>query len=624
MATGAWELKAQRQVLVGILHTDQTTIAWSFGLRNLIVPGHITGVSGQPYDMGRNSMCQATLQGGFEWCFMLDSDVVCPPDTILRLMSRQQPIISGVYYRRSPPHGIPVALRRNKDESVRWLTHEEAHPSNGVVEVDLVGAGCFLIHRSVLEKFLTKPLAPGNPWFHWRANQHGILPPGECLSEDFAFCFPGGTWIIGPSVKRLANVVVGDRVLNHCGATKLVLAASKRFYSGEMVRITSSYMREVEATPGHKFYVRTKVLTGRTQEVHAKGIDGVGRNILLPVKVKVTDWVEAGDIKEGDWLYVPKTNKWKTHNPVRISVANLINMEGVVIGHRKRLRYKITRKEALKVSGRISVTPELCRLLGYYIAEGHSGKNNHVVSMSFNMKEQDYVDDCSALLTNIFGAKVSTATGGGATNVFTSSKILGQLFTALCGKGSFNKHLPYFWSNLDRNCLSELINGYWRGDGSCGRKIFSMSTRSEQLAREVQAALLRLGMLGGVRATKNGKSIAYTIGIPSSHAERFADISGYQDYDKSLGNQDRRYFLETDTHFLVKVTKVEKFGYDGEVYNLKVAGKETYTANGVSVHNCQHAQRLGYKITLDTGVQCRHIGLSEAGPGTLLPAEVRT
>ena len=141
--SGAWEIRKQTSVLVGILHTDQVTIAWALGLRNLQVPGHIMPICGMPYDHARNSICQEALRGGYQWVFMLDSDVIPPNDAILRLISRGQPFISGVYHRRSPPHGVPVAIK-----GPSWLT---SYPPNSLVEVDLVGSGCLLLHRSILE-----------------------------------------------------------------------------------------------------------------------------------------------------------------------------------------------------------------------------------------------------------------------------------------------------------------------------------------------------------------------------------------------------------------------------------------------------------------------------------------
>lgn len=177
---GSWEIRKQQSVLVGILHCDLVSLAWALGLRNLQVPGHILPVSGMPYDMARNSICQRALEGGYQHVFMLDSDVVPPNDAILRLLSHKLPFVSGVYHRRSPPHGLPVMIK-----GPSWVT---SYPANSLMEVDLVGSGCLLIHRSVLEAL--PPIDPhrGKKWFDWRVDMQGILPQGEALSEDFALC----------------------------------------------------------------------------------------------------------------------------------------------------------------------------------------------------------------------------------------------------------------------------------------------------------------------------------------------------------------------------------------------------------------------------------------------------
>ncbi len=177
---GSWELKSRRRVLCAILHVDQTTIAWSFGLRNLQLPGEVIGLSGMPYDHARNSACQMALQGGFSHLFFLDSDVIPPRDAVLRLLAHDRPLVCGMYSRRSPPHGVPVMIRNGK-----WVTD---FAPNSLIEVDVIGAGCMLIRRDVLENL--PPLDPkrGKTFFDWRVDMMGLLPPGEALSEDFAFC----------------------------------------------------------------------------------------------------------------------------------------------------------------------------------------------------------------------------------------------------------------------------------------------------------------------------------------------------------------------------------------------------------------------------------------------------
>jgi hypothetical protein len=67
----------------------------------------------------------------------------------------------------------------------QWVTQ---YPPNAVITVDLVGAGCLLIHRSVLEALPPSDAARGKTWFDWKVDMQGIGPAGDCLSEDFCFC----------------------------------------------------------------------------------------------------------------------------------------------------------------------------------------------------------------------------------------------------------------------------------------------------------------------------------------------------------------------------------------------------------------------------------------------------
>lgn len=179
---GAWEIMNQQQVLVGILHVDTTTIHWACGFRHLVIPGQVMPVSGQPFDMARNSVCEAALAGGFNWVFFLDSDVVPPRDAIIRLMSHRKQIISGVYYRRSPPEGVPVMQKGGG-----WYVN---YPRDRLFEVDVVGAGCLLIHRSVLETLPPQFPQGGKKWFRWGVDSQWseeALKVGPPMSEDFTF-----------------------------------------------------------------------------------------------------------------------------------------------------------------------------------------------------------------------------------------------------------------------------------------------------------------------------------------------------------------------------------------------------------------------------------------------------
>lgn len=176
---GCWEIKPS--VFTAVLYVDVVQFSWALGLRRLRLNGpEPVGYTGMPYDHARNAAAMNALESGCDYLFFLDSDVVPPPDAVERLVARNVPVVSGVYARRSPPETLPVAMVNGQ-----WLSPKL--PKNKLLEVHLVGAGCLLVHRSVLEKLPPIDPARGKHWFDWRADMRGCLPPGEALSEDYSF-----------------------------------------------------------------------------------------------------------------------------------------------------------------------------------------------------------------------------------------------------------------------------------------------------------------------------------------------------------------------------------------------------------------------------------------------------
>lgn len=177
-------------VLVAILTRETVTTKWAANHRNMQLPhgSSVSYLSGMPFGHARNSAAQSTLDHGFEWLMFVDDDVCLPADAIPRLMSHGKDIVSGVYYRRALPIQ-PVMLKYKPDgKEAEWIT--AWNPPGVLIEVDLVGAGCLLIHRRVLERM-------PKPWFIWELEPEvtkyiragmGTPESDPVHSEDFSFC----------------------------------------------------------------------------------------------------------------------------------------------------------------------------------------------------------------------------------------------------------------------------------------------------------------------------------------------------------------------------------------------------------------------------------------------------
>ena len=179
--SGAWERESP-SVLLAILTREIVTTKWALGFRNLVLPGGsgVTTRNGAPYDVMRNGACADALAAGYQWVMFLDDDVIPPNDVFARLVRHSQDVVSGLYYRRQEPI-CPVAMKLDDKGVAQWVT--QWSPPECLLDVDLVGAGCLLIHRRVLEGMPA-------PWFEWEIGKaEPVTPRGRgAMSEDFAFC----------------------------------------------------------------------------------------------------------------------------------------------------------------------------------------------------------------------------------------------------------------------------------------------------------------------------------------------------------------------------------------------------------------------------------------------------
>jgi intein/homing endonuclease len=185
-----------------------------------------------------------------------------------------------------------------------------------------------------------------------------------------------------------------------------------------------------------------------------------------------------------------------------------------------------------KVSKKIKITKEVMLLLGYYLAEGHATKTIHQVGFSFNLQEEEYINDCIRLLTLITGKKISIRhPNENSTQVLIHSKEWYYFFTSICGRGARGKHVPSAAWNLPKDHFMELLKGYINGDGyKRGEYSITIKSVSHQMIRE----FVWLCKLNGISCSLNEEynkehylpqgtlfkgSHVHTINIPKSELQ---------------------------------------------------------------------------------------------------------
>lgn len=205
----SWQ-KPKIDLVLGVIHTGTVSMEWALSFSQLYTQlgrrrFYLSYSRGAPYDISRNHCADDTLRLGAEWLFMLDSDVLVPPNVVDVLISKNLPVVSALYYRRHKPIH-PAMWKLVPEGTIECPTCKQLYaprvkgkynplvdyPRGALVEVDVVGCGALLVHRKVLEAVHHPPKKPA---FIWSAGREALLTKeimdtiigGKGTSEDFYF-----------------------------------------------------------------------------------------------------------------------------------------------------------------------------------------------------------------------------------------------------------------------------------------------------------------------------------------------------------------------------------------------------------------------------------------------------
>ena len=139
-------------------------------------------VAGYDCAKARNEIAKTALARGFDYCLMVDSDIVVPMDALANLLEIGEPLALGWYAQQgsfAPPHGEGLTCMYKPASYQEPFTSTElkelAERGEHKVPVRGGGMGCALVRRDALERTQF-------PWFKYVEYDDGAL------SEDLFFC----------------------------------------------------------------------------------------------------------------------------------------------------------------------------------------------------------------------------------------------------------------------------------------------------------------------------------------------------------------------------------------------------------------------------------------------------
>lgn len=472
-------------------------------------------------------------------------------------------------------------------------------------EIAKMGVNCFLTNKLSFANMIGEICLESGESENVKEVLSIIGADSRIGNEYFTFGFGAGGVCVLPSQDvitlrgciPISNVNVNDYVISHDGRFNRVSKVFVRHYDGDMCKfkLEGFGKDELMITPEHPIYA-AKRTTPRRYAIWKpdKLISMLDSHIAL----LEPSFIEAKDLEHGDMFAMPR----------------------VVISTNEKFCVKLRSDFKKSKNKDIEITPNLMRLFGYYLSEGHTdGKNT---GFTFHESEVDFHEDVISIFKNELGLKCShknksNANGNSKVKFLRStSPVFTRFINETFGKGAENKRVPYEWIGLSDEHLINLLRGLWYGDGSNAENRFTYATISKELFTFCKLVLYKLGIgfissivpprVGGdgvkhrryysIRITRKSDIEAFNNIIPLKSIDT-AQLggTGYKKTDKNTV-----FWKNNIMYYHVK--EKSSFRYKGMVYNLEVDNANSYMLPQAMVHNCLprdqralgiHAEKVG-------------------------------
>ena len=444
-----------------------------------------------------------------------------------------------------------------------------------------------LLHAISLEYFKLGEVFP-----HLELDPNsGIWMHGFCFTENIVITLANG------GTKKIKSIELGDRVITHLGNIEKVTEVFVREIEQDIVEF--QYVgdnRTLEVTPNHEFYslLSSEVRCTRYKEDDPKAL------ICLPYKRTqcfVKKKMVNGDIHTYE-CQKPRTDlipKWRPIQELQVGdyVATPI------------IKTVIENPE---------YSEEMCKLLGYFLAEGCSifTKDNTQVRFStfaYNTQERDLIDETKRLIRNLFNYEAKElchSSNPNCTCVQVYNQEIATFLESKIGRYAHNKCLPeemlYLPLPLQKVCVEAIING----DGHVQPNGVIVLTLVSPIAiNQILLILARLGIEASYGVYPPSKTSSYdrhTLTIKPSQATSLNLMSSKitkfvqaKTHTYGLTGFTRKHVI--GSHIFSRIDKKIEKPFKGKVYNFATECDHSYIANGIAAHNCHNNDYIRVQIS---------------------------
>lgn len=394
-----------------------------------------------------------------------------------------------------------------------------------------------------------------------------VVHHGDVTKEDFTKyqgkvdliiggspCFPEDALVLcEEGFKPISQIQVGDKVITHKGRLRKVLKTGAKF--SNTVRVKGAGTCGIECTPNHPFYACNKSHIWN-KEKHKR------ENILTE-----PTWEKAENLKGKMWLNLCHFNENLEIPPLKI--------------------FKNGNQHKIQTES-YNFSSSFFYLIGRWLGDGwinattlKTGQVKKRVFICCSYPEEQGLKE-KLLLTNLhFNITHERTT---ARFCFSSTNLYEWLLSNF-GKGANRKNIPLWAFTMPYEYKEALVQGYLDADG-CERKNNSASTT---INRKLSIALKILQ--GELKQTTS----IYFCKRPPTHIIEGRTVNQHSFYQNIYYNNPRSSMFVKEGYWGL-VRSVEPYRENVMVYNLEVEEDNSYTVDGIVVHNYQGFSSSGKQL----------------------------
>ena len=458
--------------------------------------------------------------------------------------------------------------------------------------------------------------------------------PGAALVKDRTpYCIsPGTRGFFGSGFTRADEVKEGDTILQSDGKFGAIRKIVPSHFKGELIRIKARGVPAMKLTPEHKILV---INGGRISNTRRVRIEQRFRKKTISEFDFTPEWIDTKDLHVGDYLIIPKPKldeKDQIIQPMKhmyvkdyildefangATCQELIDDQKYpsVLNETIKTYYTIFKSGAKRKIDAKYFKPQIfdeewAEIFGWWIAEGSFGiqptRGRWDVVFTLGYSENEEAERIQYLINKKTGKMPNINAHGSSITITTHNKSFVKFLCDNFGRGAINKKIPDWILDSPLNVIKAFLVAYNKGDGCITGgntkgyyDAVGFQTISPNLVKGVTLLLMKLGISPNIfDMNTNGFCEIVQGKIYNQNPAWDIRISGHDCLvlysDIKISSQKQTTYLQDNSNFYVRISKLELEKYEGTVYDFET---ETHTLGmPFVIHNSNHGAVTGATV----------------------------